>query len=138
LSKGWLPGRRALDAIISADAARRRTVRDVNQAEAQAVVAALDRESSYPTRDRYVLARREAVESYAAEQSDDGSWRVVLCWTHGDERFGVVVAELTDTFVAGDEPTAEQAALDLRMLYVEESQSAEGRRDIAGRVWVEH
>jgi hypothetical protein len=107
----------------------------VNEDEARALVTALDREFSYPTSDSWVLSRRAAVESYTANPADDGSWCVTLLWRQGEHRFGFRVRHLEDAVVVGS-PTPEHAALDLRMLFVEEPHAAEGDRDVFGRYWV--
>jgi hypothetical protein len=107
----------------------------VDEGEARALVAALDYEFSRPRNDEWALARRAAVESYAASQADDGTWRVTLLWRQGEHRFGFAVQELEDAVVVG-EATPEAAALDLRMLFVEEPHAAEGVRDATGPLWV--
>ncbi len=107
----------------------------MTEAEARALVAALDREFSHPTLDSWVLERRAAVESYAADQAEDGSWRVTLLWHQDVYRFGFEVRDLHDPVVVGW-PTPEQAALDLRMFFVEEPHALHGKQDESGRYWV--
>lgn len=107
----------------------------VTEAEARALVTALDAEFSYMTDDSWVLSRRSAVESYSASQTDDGSWRVVLLWRQRQHRLGYTVKNLADPIVLGP-ATPEQAAIDLRMFYVEEPHAAEGERDDSGRLWL--
>jgi hypothetical protein len=107
----------------------------VTEAEARALVAALDTEFSRPSEDSWVLSRRAAVESYSASQHDDGSWRVTVLWEQGDHRFGYTVKSLADPVVVG-QATPEQAATDLRMFCVEEPHAPEGETDESGRVWI--
>ncbi len=107
----------------------------MTEAEARALVAALDQQFSFPSDDSWVLQRRSAVESYFEKQSPDGSWSVVLLWTQGSNRFGTVVEQLTD-LVADQASTAAQVAVDYRMFCVEEPHALDGVRDPTGRIWL--
>jgi hypothetical protein len=99
--------------------------------EATALVAALDQEFSRPSVDAWTLRRRKDIEGYAAAARPDGSWDVVLLWLQREHRFGIRVATLKDVEAA----TAEEAAVALRLYYVEEPHEALDEADGDGRNW---
>jgi hypothetical protein len=111
----------------------------VTRDEATALVAARHVQLSHPTTEEWVLHRRQEVERYEAAAEPDDSWRVVLLWSQDQYRYGLGIADLANLAdVAGWEgASVEEAALTLRLTWIEEPQGSAGRADGDGRPWLD-